>query len=257
MAESLQARQTEINELTRNLERRVFLRTAELEAANRELESFSSSVSHDLRAPLRHIDGFATMLESRASERLDKESLRYLETIKEAAKRMGKLIDNLLSFSRMAREPLSKTSVDLNDLMASVIQECTQGVNGRPIEWKVNFSSVVEADQAMLRQALVNLVSNALKYTRPRDKTVIEAGEVAGQPGTFFIRDNGVGFDMAYVKKLFSVFQRLHHEREFEGTGIGLANVQRIISRHGGRVWAEGKLGEGAIFYFTLPRGPA
>ena len=228
----------------------------QLRAANSELEAFSYSVSHDLRAPLRHIDGFADLLGNHASKSLDDKGRRYLRTISDSAKRMGALIDDLLVFSRIGRAEMRRTRVDLNVLTEEVIQELRVETSGRNVNWKRHKLPMVEGDPALLRQVLVNLFANAVKYTRPRDPAVIEIGYVkSGEEDTFFVRDNGVGFDMAYVGKLFGVFQRLHRAEEFEGTGIGLANVQRIISRHGGRAWAEGKCGEGATFYFTLPAG--
>ena len=251
MAESLQKRQNEITQLNHDLEARVRSRTSELERANRELESFSYSVSHDLRAPLRHIDGFSGLLES-SLPNLDAASKRHLDRIKDAARRMGRLIDDLLVFSRMGREPLRKTSVDLRSLVKGIIDDCGPELEKRAIEWKIGELARVEADASMLRQALFNLVSNAIKYTRPRDRAVIEIGATGEQRDIFYVRDNGVGFDMNHAAKLFGVFQRLHSDREFEGTGIGLANVQRIIQRHGGRIWAEARLNEGAAFYFTL-----
>jgi len=229
----------------------------QLRAANGELEAFSYSVSHDLRAPLRHIDGFADLLGNHANAVLDDKGRRYLKTISDSAKRMGALIDDLLVFSRIGRAEMRRTNVDLNALADEVIEELRVETDGRNVVWKRQDLPLVEGDPALLRQVWVNLFSNAVKYTRPRDPAVIEIGcmQASGE-NTIFVRDNGVGFEMAYVGKLFGVFQRLHRGDEFEGTGIGLANVRRIISRHGGRTWAEGKPGEGATFYFSLPGGP-
>ncbi|HSI13289.1 MAG TPA: ATP-binding protein, partial [Chthoniobacter sp.] len=227
-----------------------------LRAANAELEAFTYSVSHDLRAPLRHIDGFADLLKSHASDGLGDKGKRYLKTISDSAKRMGALIDDLLVFSRIGRAEMRHSKVDLNPLVEEVIQELRVETLKRNVAWKRQELPTVDGDPSLLRQVFVNLLSNAVKYTRPRDPAEIEVGSVVSDDHhMIFVRDNGVGFDMTYVGKLFGVFQRLHRAEEFEGTGIGLANVQRIILRHGGKTWAEGKSGEGATFYFTLPMG--
>ncbi len=237
------------------LEQRVHDRTAQLEAANKELEAFAYSVSHDMRAPLRHIDGFLELLQQRTGESLDERSRHYMDTISDAARRMGQLIDDLLSFSRMGRNEMVKKPVDLGGLVQEIIQDFAPEVQDRSINWRIADLPTVSGDREMLRLALVNLIANALKFTRPRPQADIEIGCQAGEKETVvFIRDNGVGFDMTYTNKLFGVFQRLHHADEFEGTGIGLANVRRIITRHGGRVWAEGKVDQGATFYFSLPQ---
>ena len=228
----------------------------QLRGLNAELEAFSYSVSHDLRAPLRHIDGFADMLIHHAGEKLDEKGRRYLKTISESAKRMGTLIDDLLVFSRMGRAEMRWRKVDLHELAQGVIRELESETQNRTVVWKCADLPTVEGDAALLRQVLVNLLANAVKYTRPRDSAVIEITATRDPAERIIcVRDNGVGFDMAYGHKLFGVFQRLHRNDEFEGTGIGLANVHRIVTRHGGRVWAEGKIGEGAAFYFSLPTG--
>lgn len=245
----------EILRLNADLERRVEERTAELEAANKELEAFSYSVSHDLRAPLRHIEGFIEILRATKAPQLDDESRRYLETISQSATQMGKLIDDLLTFSRTARAELRKTRVVLEDLVRTTIDDVTRECKERNIQWTVNELPTVEADPALLRQVFVNLLGNAMKYTRPRKVARIDIGaQPAKNEHIIYVRDNGVGFDMRYVHKLFGVFQRLHRSVDFEGSGIGLANVRRIIHRHGGRTWAEGKLNEGATFYFSLTK---
>jgi light-regulated signal transduction histidine kinase (bacteriophytochrome) len=229
----------------------------QLRAVNGELEAFSYSVSHDLRAPLRHIDGFADMLRNHSGEKLDAKGQRYLKTISDSAKRMGKLIDDLLVFSRMGRTEMRRTTVDLQAMTREVIKELADDAKGRRVVWKYQNLPTLQADPALLHQVMVNLLSNALKYSRSRDPAIIEISSSEAPAETVIcVRDNGVGFDMSYVDKLFGVFQRLHREDEFEGTGIGLANVRRIINRHGGRVWAEGRLNESAAIYFSLPVGP-
>ena len=226
-----------------------------LQAANKELEAFSYSVSHDLRAPLRHIDGYAALLSKTAGEALNDKARRYLETISASAKQMGQLIDDLLVFSRMGRQEMLHSTVNLNQLAKTVIHDLRLDLQDKTISWTISSLPDVPGDPAMLRQVFMNLLTNAVKFTATRPTPRIEIGAIRNTPGevTVFVRDNGVGFDMQYVNKLFGVFQRLHRNDEFEGTGIGLANVRRIIHRHGGRPWAEGALDQGATFYFTLP----
>ncbi len=255
MLSRIQERDRELLASHGNLEERVATRTAELNAINNELESFSYSVSHDLRAPLRHVTGFATLLERHAGSALDAQGRRYLRTITDAAQRMGTLIDDLLAFSRMGRTALSKRPVDLGRLVEEAQAEVTDRINGRPVDWNVGPLPIVQGDPALLRPALVNLLSNAIKYSSTREVSRVEIGVSSSTDDevVVFVRDNGVGFDMAYASKLFGVFQRLHRTDEFAGTGIGLANVRRIVQRHGGRTWAEAKVDAGATFYFSLP----
>ena len=244
-----------LRQLNMELDRRGLDRTAQLEAANKELEAFAYTVSHDLRAPLRHIDGYLQLLQKRAETALDDQSRHYMDAISDTVINMGQLIDDLLAFSRMGRHTLSFQQVDLGKLVGDVIRELEPDAAGRNIDWCIGDLPMVSGDTAMLRIVLANLVSNALKFTRPRQQARIEIGSLPGQnqETVIFLRDNGVGFDMAYGDKLFGVFQRLHHTDEFEGTGIGLANVRRLIARHGGRTWAKGKVDQGATFYFSLP----
>jgi PAS domain S-box-containing protein len=252
VAERRQAEE-EVRALNEELESKVVERTAELRSANRELESFSYSVSHDLRAPLRHIDGYIQMLAEDTAGTLSSEARRYLEVITDSGRKMGGLIDDLLEFSRMGRAEMRETSVELDDLVREAIRDLEMATAGRNIAWQIPSLPRVVGDPAMLKQVFANLLSNAVKFTGTRDVAEIEVGvQSAPNEIVFFVRDNGVGFDMKYADRLFGVFQRLHRPDEFEGTGIGLANVQRIIARHGGRVWAEAAPDQGATFYFAL-----
>lgn len=230
----------------------------ELRRAHQELEAFSYSVSHDLRAPLRHINGFAELLHSHSRDVLDEKSRRYLEKISESARDMGRLIDDLLLFSRMGRTEMLRTAVNMDQLVAEVVAGTGSDATDGQIEWTVSSLPDVLGDPAMLRQVVVNFVSNAVKYSSTHSRPVIRIGARQGDGElVFFVEDNGVGFDMKYADKLFGVFQRLHSSREFEGTGIGLATARRIIQRHGGRTWAQGAVGQGATFFFSLPKaGP-
>jgi signal transduction histidine kinase len=229
-------------------------RALQLEEANRELDAFSYSVSHDLRAPLRHIQGYVNFLHREVEGTLSDKGRRYLETIKKAGKQMGDLIDDLLAFSQMGRAKMRETTVDLNVAIREAREGVTLKLQGREVVWDILELPLVRGDAGLLRSVLANLIGNAVKYSRIRKVARIEIGTSGMEEDriVFFVRDNGAGFDMKYAGRLFGVFQRLHGPDEFEGTGIGLANVRRIVSRHGGRTWAEGKVDEGATFYFTL-----
>ncbi len=248
---SLQERVSEIRKLNQELSKRA----RELEMSNNELESFAYSVSHDLRAPLRHVDGYSELLQKHASSSLDEKSRRYIQTILESSRRMGKLIDDLLGFSRIGRAETKKTLVSLDQLVKEAVAEIGQDTSERDIVWKIDPLPVCYGDRSMLRLVIVNLLSNAVKFTRMRAQAEIEIGCVDGEHEVeVFVKDNGAGFDMQYANKLFGVFQRLHLPEQFEGTGIGLATVRRIIHRHGGEVRAEGRVDQGATFYFSLPK---
>jgi PAS domain S-box-containing protein len=239
-----------IRQLNEELEERVAQRTAKLNEVNKELETFTYSVAHDLRAPLRHIAGFSGILLEEFGPSMGAAAQRYLERIREGAGKMGQLVDELLSLARVGRQETKMQQVDLNSIVEEVIGILRPDIQQRQVEWKIAELPFVECDATLVKLVFQNLISNALKYSRPRPLAVIEIGQT--QEGAFFVRDNGVGFNMKYADKLFGVFQRLHRAEEFEGIGVGLATVQRIIKKHQGTVWAEAELNKGATFYFTL-----
>lgn len=246
--------EAEVRSLNAELERRVEQRTAQLQEANRELEAFSYSVSHDLRAPFRHISGFSDLLLRHLTDS-DDTTKHYVRTIAESAQYAGSLVDNLLAFSRMARSQVRWMAVDLNLMIKEVVRDVMRDAEGRTIRWSIAELPIVYADGAMIRLALRNILANGVKYTRHRPEAQIEVGVREHEhEWEFFVKDNGVGFDLKYANKLFGVFQRLHRMDEFEGTGIGLASVRRIVQRHGGRVWADARIDQGATFFFTLPK---
>lgn len=246
----------QIRQLNEELEQRVVQRTAQLQAANRELEAFSYSVSHDLRAPLRAVAGFSRILREEYQSNLPAEAQKYLQRVQDNAQQMGRLIDDLLAFSRLGRQALNKQWVAPAEIARRVLEELRDEYERRQVKLTIGGLPVCQADPTLLKQVFVNLLANALKFTRQREVAAIEIGYQCngdkGRSPIYFVKDNGVGFDMQYVNKLFGVFQRLHRAEEYEGTGVGLATVQRIINRHGGSIWAEAQLGQGATFYFTL-----
>ncbi len=247
-----------ITRLNRELEERVRRRTEELERANRELEAFSYSVSHDLRAPLRAINGFANLLQEEHAERLDEEGRRLLAVVRENAAQMDLLIKDLLAFSRLGRTALRPGRVDMSHQCRDVFLLLRQEEPERRVHLRLQDLPPAEADPALVRQVLSNLLQNALKFTRHRQEAVIEVGGCEdGERSLYYVRDNGAGFDTRYADRLFTIFQRLHRAEEYPGTGVGLALVKRIIERHGGGIWAEAQVDRGATFFFTLPRAGA
>jgi PAS domain S-box-containing protein len=249
--------EAEVRRLNRDLEARIEDRTRQLEIANRELESFSYSVSHDLRAPLRAVNGFCDVLLEDHAAQMPEQMQQSLLRIRDAGLRMGELIDDLLDFSRLSRQPLDRAPVDMTALARQAVQEAESQCNDRRIEFRIDPLPPCQGDASLLRQVWINLVSNAVKYTRGRALAVVEIGSMVrdGMP-VYFVRDNGTGFDMRYAGKLFGVFQRLHRADQFEGTGVGLAIVHRVLQRHGGRIWAEAAVDRGATFHFTVSVEP-
>lgn len=247
-----------LKNLNANLEEIVQERTAKLEEANKGMEAFSYSVSHDLRAPLRHINGYFELLKKRNMAQLDEKGLHYMETISDAASRMGQLIDDLLEFSRAGRSEIKMSPISMDKVLKDALTLLEPEIKDRTINWNIENLPEVFADYSMIRQVWVNLIGNAIKYSKQRETATIQIGHLTeSTEHVFFVRDNGAGFDMNYAQKLFGVFQRLHSTEEFEGTGIGLANVRQVINRHKGRTWAEGEIDKGATFYFTIPKKQA
>ena len=253
---SLRKKEGEIGKLNAELEQRVIQRTAELEAANKDLEAFSYSVSHDLRAPLRAIDGFSRILQEDYSDKLDEDGNRILKVVSQNAQKMGQLIDDLLAFSRLGRKAVELSPIDMTDLARSALEDLNASDSASRPQVKIARIPPAQGDRVLIRQVFINLLSNATKYSRLKERPLVEIGGTTENGNNiYYVKDNGAGFDMKYANKLFGVFQRLHGPEEFEGTGVGLAIVQRIIHRHGGKVWAEAEVNQGATFYFTLPNG--
>jgi light-regulated signal transduction histidine kinase (bacteriophytochrome) len=253
LAEAFNHMSRKLHQFNEELEQRVLDRTAQLQAANREMESFSYSVSHDLRAPLRAIDGFSSILMEDYAAKLPAEAVHHLRIVRSKTQEMGRLIDDLLNFSRLSRQPLSMQRIDMQQLVQTVLPNVEDMYDGQPLQISIGLLPPCQGDPALLRQVWINLLSNATKFSRHNESPHIEVNYLSNDKGTiYFVRDNGVGFDTEYANKLFGVFQRLHRAEDYEGTGVGLAIVQRIIQRHGGDVWAEGQIGKGATFYFTI-----
>jgi len=253
MLAQIQERDAALGEAHARLEQQVQERTAQLNAANAELESFSYSVSHDLRAPLRHIGAFSQLLSEEYGSKLEPEAQRYLERIEHGVKNMGRLVDDLLKLAQIGRRDLVRATTDLNALLKDVLADLQPECAGRQIDWRIGDLSPAECDSGLVKQVFTNLLSNAVKYTRRREIAIIEVGQLEQEGATvIFVRDNGAGFDERYADKLFGVFQRLHRAEDFEGTGVGLSTVQRIIKKHSGEIWAKSEVDKGATFYFVL-----
>lgn len=257
MLQQIEAGDTALREAQQDLEERVRIRTEQLRAANADLEAFSYSVSHDLRAPLRHITAFSRLLGEECAQTMDQNARHYLDRIREAAKNMAELVEGLLKLGRIGRRELACVATDLDSLLKEVLAEMEPDLEGRNIDWQIGDLPAVECDPGLIKQVFANLLSNAVKYTRGREVAVIEVGRLAEERRpVFFVRDNGAGFDQKYAGKLFGVFERLHSADEFEGTGVGLSTVQRIVRKHGGEIWAKAEVDKGATFFFALAGGP-
>ncbi len=253
MLAQIQERDAALGQAHDHLEQQVLERTAQFHAANAELEAFSYSVSHDLRAPLRHINAFSQILEEEYATSMDAGAIKYLRRIENAAKNMGRLVDDLLKLTQIGRKELMYVTADLNSILKDVLDDLQPEFKDRHIEWRIGELPSLRCDPGLIKLVVANLISNAVKYTRRREVAVIEVGQIAGDKApVIFIRDNGAGFDQRYADKLFGVFQRLHRAEDFEGTGVGLSTVQRIIKKHGGKIWGEGQVDKGATFFFSL-----
>jgi light-regulated signal transduction histidine kinase (bacteriophytochrome) len=256
MLQQIEVGHTALREAQETLEQRVRVRTEQLRAANADLEAFSYSVSHDLRAPLRHIASFSRLLAEDCGSKLDDEARHYLDRIQQAAKNMAELIEGLLKLGRIGRREVVCVVTDLDFLLKQVLAEMEPDLEGRTIDWQIGILASIPCDPGLVKQVFANLLSNAVKYTSRREVAVIEVGRIAKSGAdVFFVRDNGAGFDQQYAGKLFRVFERLHSAEEFDGTGVGLSTVQRIVKKHGGDVWAEAEVDKGATFFFALTAG--